>query len=496
MLVRTEDDPSLRSPPYAAEAEQSLLGCLLNDNTTLALVGDLVDAGSFYTLENRLVWEAITAVLKRGEPADIVTVYEQLQDGGGAEDAGGLTYINQLCQCAGLPRNARTYAELVAAKAAERVLIAGAEEISRISWQQALPLADRVERIAGVLARVEQQRKGPGRRVPVLSLKALREASEAIRWTCKHVIPAASIGMLFGGSGTFKSFVALDLALHVAHGLPWMGRLTQQGQVLYIAAEGGAGLWGRVDAWHRSRGLRWQHAPLYVVPTAVDLTVDAWRVVDAAQAIGSTPVLVVVDTLSQTYSGEENSANEMAAYLREIGLRFRALWGCAVMLVHHTGHAATERPRGSSAIRANVDYLLSVYRDEKEMMATLGCVKQKDGDLFRDAVFKLTVTPLGHDADGDVVTSLVARHLGTDDEVQQARQEEAVAGRGGRNAALVGLVTNGMPEKDLRRAFYEQLAGLDGDAKKKAYYRARDRAMADRLIEVAEGFVIDLRKGA
>jgi hypothetical protein len=168
----------------------------------------------------------------------------------------------------------------------------------------------------------------------------------------------------------------------------------------------------------------------------------------------------------------------MAAYLREIGLRFRALWGCAVMLVHHTGHAATERPRGSSAIRANVDYLLSVYRDEKEMMATLGCVKQKDGDLFRDAVFKLTVTPLGHDADGDVVTSLVARHLGTDDEVQQARQEEAVAGRGGRNAALVGLVTNGMPEKDLRRAFYEQLAGLDADAKKKAYYRARDRAMA------------------
>ena len=57
--------------------------------------------------------------------------------------------------------------------------------------------------------------------------------------------------------------------------------------------------------------------------------------------------MVVVDTLSQTYSGEENSANEMAAYLREIGLRFRQLWQCAVLLIHHSGHQATERPCGS-----------------------------------------------------------------------------------------------------------------------------------------------------
>ena len=42
--------------------------------------------------------------------------------------------------------------------------------------------------------------------------------------------------MLFGGSGSFKSFIALDAGLHIAHGLPWMGRRTKQGQVVYLAA--------------------------------------------------------------------------------------------------------------------------------------------------------------------------------------------------------------------------------------------------------------------
>jgi hypothetical protein len=485
-----------RTPPHSAEAENGLLGSLLLDNACVAVVGDLLDEQSFYTYEARMTFAAVMALLKERQPADLVTVYEQLQRQGIAEEVGGLRFLGALEQGVASSRNARRYAEIIAEKAAERALIAGADEVARISWSQEMPFADRMEHIASVLARVEQQRKGPGRRVPVLRLDALRQASQAVRWTVKHVIPAASIGMLFGGSGTFKSFLALDAALHVVHGLPWMGRITASGPVLYIAAEGGAGLWGRIDAWHRSRNLKWQNAPLYVVPTAVDLTVDAWRVVDAAQAVGVCPAMVIVDTLSQTYSGEENSANEMAAYLREIGLRFRQLWNCSVLLVHHTGHQATERPRGSSSIRANIDFLMGVFRDEREMLATVSCVKQKDGELFKDAVFSLSVAKLGQDEDGDEITSLVARHLGTDGEVLEARQSEAEAGRGGRTHALIALVMNGMPEKELRRAFYETLAGLDADAKKKAYYRARDRAIRDEQIEVAEGFIIDRRKGA
>ncbi len=483
-------------PPHSAEAEQSVLGSLLQDNGAIALVGDLIEPECFYVHDNRVIFGVVVDLLKRQQPADVVTVYERLAALGVAQECGGLAYLGKLLDCVASPRNVRRYAEIVVERWAERMLIAGADDIARMSRVSGMSLAERMDRIASVLARVEAQRKGPGTRVPLLRLAGLRESAQAVRWAVKHVIPAASIGMLFGGSGTFKSFIALDAALHVAHGLPWMGRLTKQAPVLYIAAEGGAGLWSRIEAWHRHRNLRWEDAPMFVVPTAVDLTVDAWRVVDAAQAVGATPGLVIVDTLSQTYSGEENSANEMAAYLREIGLRFRALWGCSVLLVHHTGHSATERPRGSSAIRANLDYLLGVQRDEKEMLATLSCQKQKDGDLFSDITFQMSKCELGRDEDGDLITSLVARHLSTQDEVSQAQADEQQAGRGGRNQRLLALVQNGMPERDLRKAFNEEMraSGLtDGEAQKKAYFRARKVATEAKQIEVAEGYVIDLR---
>jgi KaiC/GvpD/RAD55 family RecA-like ATPase len=500
LMTRRDDVPAWppepeaeREPPHSAECEQSLLGCLLLENEAAAVVGDIMAPEVFYGHDNRAIYEAISALLKAGQPADLVTVFTALQTRGQADEVGGLAYLNDLLQGVSSARNIRKYAEVMVERYAERELIAGCDEAARISWAQGEPFDVRMERIAAVLARVGQKRKGPGTRVPLMRLEDLRAASEQVKWSVKHVIPAASVGMMFGGSGTFKSFIALDCALHVAHGLPWMGRRTSKGPVLYIAAEGGAGLWGRIDAWHRARNLSWKDTPLFVVPTAVDLTVDAWRVVDAAQAVGVSPAMVVVDTVSQTYSGEENSANEMAAYLREIGLRFRALWQCSVLLVHHSGHQATERPRGSSAIRANIDFLLSVFRDEKEMLATMGCVKQKDGELFADASFQMSVVKLGQDEDNDEITSLVARHLSSSDEVEQARAAEAEAGRGGRNHMFTRLISNGMSEQELRKAFYEDLGDMETDSKKKAYQRCRKWAVDTGVFEVAEGVVIDLR---
>ena len=484
-----------REPPWSREAEQSVLGGLILDSRALPLVSDLLVDKSFYPIDHQAVFAAIFRLCSKGQPVDVITVFEELKQDGAAEEI-GLAYLNSLAASVPSATNIRRYAEIVHDKWSERLLIQSADEQMSLAWNSGLALDARLERMASALAKVEQQRKNPGSRVPMVRLGALREQAAKIRWVVKHVIPAESIGMLFGGSGTFKSFIAIDCALHIAHGLPWMGRRTTRGPVLYIAAEGGAGLWNRIDAWHRDRQLDWNDADMAVIPMAIDLTADAWRVVDAAQAQGITPAMVVVDTLSQTYAGDENSSNEMAAYLREIGLRFRLMWGCSVMLIHHTGHQATERPRGTSAIRANIDYMFGVFRDEKEMIATVNCVKQKDGELFRDALFGLSVAELGFDDENDSITSLVARHLGTEDQITEAKAREAEAGRGGRNQRLMELVQNGMTEKELRKAFYENVVdGLDGDAKKKAFYRARMSAIDAGLMEVAEGFVIDLRKG-
>lgn len=487
--------PPEREPPWSREAEQGVLGALLLDNAALSLVGDLLTPRSFYSGDHQLIYGALVALLTDRKPADIVTVYEWLSKSHDPDDYGGLQYLNQLVQGVPSAKACRRYAELVAERHIERQLIAGADEVAKIAWDGKVDLGERIERMVSVLSRVEQQRKSPGTRVPLMRLDALREAFGAITWLVKHVIPADSVGMLFGGSQTFKSFIAVDCALHVAHGLPWMGRITEPGPVLFLAAEGGAGLWKRIDAWHRQRRLRWQDIDMTVVPVALDLKQDAWRVVEACQVIAHTPKLVVIDTLSQTYSGEENSASDMAAYLRELGNRFRVLWGCTVIVIHHTGHQATERPRGSSAIMPNVDFLIGVHRDEKELMATVSCSKQKDGELFSDATFGMAVVQLGLDRDGDPITSLVARHLGTEKEVQEARALEAAAGRGGRTHALVQLVKHGMTEGELRRAFYaEVVADKDAEARKKAYQRARTEAIQAQLIEVENELVFLGRK--
>lgn len=494
--VPRDEVAHLRVPPHSTEAEHSVLGALLLDGAALTRVSDVIVQADFYRWEHKLIFGAIEELARRGDLIDVVSVFEHLQAGHGHEDFGGIGYLNQLAQSVVTTAHIRNHAEIVAERATMRSIIELADKVATQAFSLRSGSAGLLDEAKADLTRIEQARRVKSRRVPLLTPVQLQDSAQAVRWLVKHVIPAESIGMLYGASGTFKSFVALDAALHVAHGMPWLGRKTAQGSVIYIAAEGGSGLWSRMLAWHRARNLRWQDLPFYVVPVAIDLRADAWRIVEAAQALGITPSLVVVDTLSQTYSGEENSANEVAEYLREIGVRFRSLWGCAVTLVHHSGHNATERPRGSSAIRANVDYLLGVFRDEKEMLATVTCEKQKDGDLFEDATFSMSVHELGRDEDGDRVTSLVARHLTSAEEVEEAADIEEKAGRAGRGQRLLRLVQNGMEERGLRKAFSDECLadGLSAETAKRSYFRARQHAMKAGYIDIAQGIVITLSR--
>jgi hypothetical protein len=488
------DAATLREPPHSVESEQAVLGCLLQDATTLNGISDVLVGTDFFRHEHRLIFRAIEAIARRGEPVDVTTVLEQLE--GETIEFGGDAYLNSLMLSMPSASHVRRYAEIVAEKATLRSIIRQADVVAARAFAPKASAAVVLDEAMAEFGRIEQIRQVKRARVPLLGIADLERSAQETRWLIKHVMPAESIGMFFGGSGTFKSFIALDAALHVAHGLPWLGRRTQQGPVIYIAAEGGAGLWRRVLAWHRARNLRWQGVPFHVVPAAIDLRADAWRVVEAAQAVGVVPVMVPIDTLSQTYAGEENSANDMAAYLRELGARFRDLWRCTVPLIHHTGHSAVERPRGSSVIRANLDFLFGVYRDEKEMLATVTCEKQKDGDLFEDATFSLTVHNLGTDEDGDRVTSLVARHLTSAEEVSDAVDSERDAGRGGKNQLLLSLVQNGMRELELRKAFYDDCGLQTADGRRQAYHRAKKWAEKQGFIDVAQGRVITLKKGS
>jgi hypothetical protein len=120
------------------------------------------------------------------------------------------------------------------------------------------------------------------------------------------------------------------------------------------------------------------------------------------------------------------------------------------------------------------------------------CKKQKDGELFADAEFRMTVQQLGHDDDGDAITSLVARHLSTEEERERAHADEVAAGRVGRNQALLTLLSSCTEEKSLRRAYYELLGvTLNTEAKNKAYHRALAEAKkSGHISDIIEGRII------
>jgi hypothetical protein len=333
----------------------------------------------------------------------------------------------------------------------------------------------------------------------LVDLAQLQARSGTIKWQVKHVIPEDSLGMLFGASGTYKSFVALDHCLHVAHGLQWMGNKTKQGGVVYVAAEGGAGIFRRVQAWHQHHNL--DLAPNFhvcVTPLVLSELDHLEALASSIAALPDKPSLIYIDTLSQTFSGDENSNTDISAYLRNINALIRARFTCTVVVIHHSGHSATERPRGASSIIANVDFLAGVYKpDGTSLMARLDFIKQKDGDKAANIAFKLERIVLGHDEDGEEISSLAAEH----NDVAQRLLTNAAQKVAGNEQLLMGLLaqsSGAMLDTDLRHAFYNHL-GQDAqragkeykqDTAKKAYARAIQNLMSKSLVAVSAAGVV------
>jgi replicative DNA helicase len=120
----------LRIPPHSIEAESSVLGGLLLDNGAWDRVGDLLVDGDFYRYEHRLVYAAIGELINKTRPADIITVYENLQSKGKADEIGGLVYLNSLAQYVPSAANIRRYAEIVRERSILRKLVSASDEIS------------------------------------------------------------------------------------------------------------------------------------------------------------------------------------------------------------------------------------------------------------------------------------------------------------------------------------------------------------------------------
>ena len=126
----SDDIARLRVPPHSIEAEQSVLGGLLLDNSAWDRASDQLIDSDFYRYEHQLIFTAISQLINGSKPADVITVFEQLQMHGKGAEVGGLGYLNALAQSVPSAANMRRYAEIVRERAVLRKLVTASDEIS------------------------------------------------------------------------------------------------------------------------------------------------------------------------------------------------------------------------------------------------------------------------------------------------------------------------------------------------------------------------------
>lgn len=184
------------------------------------------------------------------------------------------------------------------------------------------------------------------------------------------------------------------------------------GRVIYIAAEGGAGILNRIEAIRRNRPDLMTSAGdgnFILLPTALDLLgeTDAQALLDAIREDGADekPDLIVIDTLAMTFGGgDESTSQDMGKFLNSC-TKLRAATGAHVMVIHRSGKDTSEGARGSNSLRAATDTEIELTRDGAVILAT----QRNQRDMPTDKTFAYTLRGvfIGTDEDGDDVTSAV-----------------------------------------------------------------------------------------
>ncbi len=125
-----QETQKLKVPPHSIEAEQSILGGLMLDNSKWDVVGDRVIEDDFYRQNHQLIFKSIAKLASAGSALDVVTVAEELERDGELENAGSMAYLGLLVEKTPSAANVRAYAEIVHERAVLRRLISVSGDIS------------------------------------------------------------------------------------------------------------------------------------------------------------------------------------------------------------------------------------------------------------------------------------------------------------------------------------------------------------------------------
>jgi hypothetical protein len=275
-------------------------------------------------------------------------------------------------------------------------------------WDAADAVADGDD-VAAILAAARPKptaiESGPDRRFRLLTLADLEDL-EPLDWMIDGAFPSGGFLGLYGPSGGLKSFVAIDIALHIATGREWHGHAVRQGPAVYVAGEGRRGIAKRVLGWRSSKGIAPEAFRLLAYPVAMT-TAELNDLIAVVSDLPERPRLIVLDTLARTFGpGDENSQQDMSAYVRACD-RLSADTGAAILIVHHTGKDETRGLRGSNALLGALDTNVLVKRMGRnvELINEAPFGKQKDADEFETV--RLVAQPISFEHRGETEKTLV-----------------------------------------------------------------------------------------
>ena len=336
-------------------------------------------------------------------------------------------------------------------------------------------------------------------RFPIMSL-ATSVVLQPGGWLIKNVLPAAGLIVLYGASGSGKTFIAIDMAFAIARGVAWRGNRVKKGRVLVVAAEGGKGMSKRLKAtcdYHKIDPNEVDIGLLTVPPNFL-LSEDVTELAAAVSASGGADV-IIVDTFAQVTPGANENSSEDVGLALANARALEMATGATVMAVAHSGKDASKGIRGWSGMFAAADAVLEVVKHENGTRE-LHTTKMKDGDDGLKWGFRLELVTVGVDADGDPITSCVA--VEADVPVPLVQELGPKAQRfGPKERHVLEIIESefeGIERAPVSELFDKCLAAMTKPEPPKRDLRRRDLERAiqslakrkDPLIEIKNGHVI------
>jgi replicative DNA helicase len=436
-MVRAFDDgmddaleQRLKLPPNSVEAEQSLVGGLMLNKAAWDKVADVVTAEDFYRNDHRVIFSAIARLVDDGNPCDVVTVSEHLEQRGELDKAGGLEYLATLANETPGAANARAYANIVRERSMLRSLIDAGNEITGSAFatdgRSATDLVDEAERRVFEIAE-----KGARTKAGFKSMKQILPET-VDRIDLLH----QSDGEITGISTGYTEFDKMTAGLQggdmiIIAGRPSMGKTTFAVNIAENAAIGGKvptaifsmempaqqlafrmiSSLGRVDQTHLRTG-RFPDEDWSRINTAVQLMSDAPIFIDDSAGLSPTEIrararrlhrehglgLIVIDYLQlmQVPGNKENRATEISEISRSLKALAKEL-DVPVIALSQLNRSVEQRTdkrpvmsdlRESGAIEQDADLIIFIYRDEvynqetpKKGLADISIAKQRNGPI-------------------------------------------------------------------------------------------------------------------